>query len=385
MMWVRTSLIASLWGVGGVAASADGFLGLFTGGCPTGWSSFAALDGRLLLLTNNSFQAGDAVGFALADQEDRLHSHAVSGSFTFPSKHLSALTGTNQAGAKSGAQPLLPFLNESAPSPSGLPFLQLTACRFSALSLQPPPVLPVGGLALWDPASAPSGCPAGSAPVDALGGRALAVGSTPGWALSEGSALHPGASDMPHAHAFSASISLESTEYVGIGGCCDDETTSSGSHSMTGATSDATLGLPDLTLLACNTTTASGDAVPIVPPGMVFLSLLGALCPTGWLPLPTPLSGRYVVATPAFGVPSSAWGGAPIPGLGAGFAPTHTHTFRVAIDVVAAGVALDSGCCAKGYGASGAYSAGGVTDAAGGEAATGLALPFAIVQACVQA
>ena len=48
------------------APSVDGFVALFTTGCPTGWSELDALGldfrGRMLLLTNNSYQAGNYVG-----------------------------------------------------------------------------------------------------------------------------------------------------------------------------------------------------------------------------------------------------------------------------------------------------------------------------------
>ncbi len=69
----------------------DGFVGLFTAACPTGWSTLPLLEGRLLLLVNNSYQAGEPVGFPLTDGEDRLHSHVVSGSFNVPYKEVSAL------------------------------------------------------------------------------------------------------------------------------------------------------------------------------------------------------------------------------------------------------------------------------------------------------
>ncbi len=203
------------------SASADGFLGFFSTDCPSGWSAFTPLQGRLLLSVNDSFQAGNAVGFALSDGEDRQHAHTVSGSFSFSSKHVAALGGGNTASAHSGQQPLLPFLNLSLPSASGLPFLQLTACRFNVLSLQPAPSLPAGGISFWDPAATAAGCPEGSEPLQAAGGRLLALGASTGWALSNASEpLHPG-QDVAHSHGFSASVSLGSTDLAGIDGCCE--------------------------------------------------------------------------------------------------------------------------------------------------------------------
>lgn len=86
-----------------MADSSDGFVALFTGDCPTGWSELSYAQGRMLLLVNNSDQAGEEFGFALADGEDRAHTHVVAGSFNFPSKHVSALGGLNTDGAKQGS------------------------------------------------------------------------------------------------------------------------------------------------------------------------------------------------------------------------------------------------------------------------------------------
>ncbi len=71
-----------------LSAGPDGFVALFQSGCPTGWSEMSGLEGRLLLLVNNSYQAGEQFGFALADGEDRQHQHIVAGTFNFPSKHV---------------------------------------------------------------------------------------------------------------------------------------------------------------------------------------------------------------------------------------------------------------------------------------------------------
>lgn len=82
--------LLSLLATGVSSASMDGFVGLFTGACPSGWSVLSLLEGRLLLLANTSYQAGEPVGFPLSDGEDRAHSHVVSGSFNVPSKEVSA-------------------------------------------------------------------------------------------------------------------------------------------------------------------------------------------------------------------------------------------------------------------------------------------------------
>ena len=366
------------------AASADGQLVLVAGACPSGYTVLSAAQGRLLLLVGDALQAGDAAGFPLSDTEDRAHAHVVSGSFTFPSKHVASTGGTNFDGAKRGAQPLVPFFNVSAESPSGYPFLQLSVCRYSAALGAPPPLLPVGGLSLWDPATTAAGCPAGSAPLPAAAaGRILAVGNASGASVAGGAApLEPGG-DVAHAHAFSASVSLGSLDFVGVEGCCDDDPTSDGAKSMSAVSGAGGTALPHLSVLACNTTAAANaSTAPALPAGALLLSTAGAACPAGWAPLAPALAGRLVVATPPFGVPGKTFGGAPLPPDASAWQPSHTHAFAVTVETNPAGIGLAKGCCAHGYGSSGTYVAQGTLDAALANASQ--QLPLLIVQACVQ-
>ena len=176
-----------------------------------------SFEGRAILLVNNSFQAGETFGFPLTDGEDRVHSHVISGNFNLPSKEVSALGGSNTEGAHSGKQPLLGFVNVSTQCPSGLPFVQLTACRYNSISFQPEPTLPIGGVSLWD--TPVTGCPALSAPMQQTFGRLLAVTNSSGIYTNPGAgSLQPGM-DVVHGHDFSVSISLDGFDYDGIHGC----------------------------------------------------------------------------------------------------------------------------------------------------------------------
>jgi len=129
---------------------------------------------------------------------------------------VSALGGSNTDSAHSGKQPLLGFVNGTSASTSGFPFVQLTCCRYNAISFQPAPSLPVGGVALWDPASATTGCPAGSAPLSAASGRLLVLSNASGLASNAAAPpLEPG-KDIQHAHDFSVSISVDSINFLGM-------------------------------------------------------------------------------------------------------------------------------------------------------------------------
>jgi hypothetical protein len=81
MFSAMLALMCALLSLSLAAPSQDGFVGFFPSNCPSGWNELSSLEGRLLLLVNNSFQAGESVGFPLADREERTHTHAVSGSF----------------------------------------------------------------------------------------------------------------------------------------------------------------------------------------------------------------------------------------------------------------------------------------------------------------
>ena len=361
-------------------ASQDGFVALFLAACPPGWSPLPLLEGRLLLLSNTSYQAGEPFGFPLTDGEDRSHTHVVTGSFPLPSKEVSALGGSNQDAAHSGSQPLLPFLNTTAPATSGLPFVQLSACRYNSISFQPAPALPLGGVALWDPATAPStGCPAGSAPLQAGAGYLLAVSNAAGLRASAAPPLQPG-KDAPHAHGFAASLHLDEVKFLGIAGCCDNDAAADGDHGATGTTTPASLGLPYASILACNTTL---PGAPAAPPGMVLLTVDGAGCPSGWAPLGAALAGRLAVGTPAFGVPSRTWGGAPFAAGAPPAYPDHEHAFALQFDTYAAGVELASGSGAGGYGRSAHVATAGATT--GGPVGADQQLPIVAVLGCVRA
>jgi hypothetical protein len=94
--------------------------------CPPGWAPAALAAGRLLVGTDEATAVGHAVGTPFDAVEDRGHPHALSAAtVALPYKSISAADGGNQSGAASGAQALTGAVEAA---PSGLPFIQLTAC-----------------------------------------------------------------------------------------------------------------------------------------------------------------------------------------------------------------------------------------------------------------
>lgn len=363
----------TLLALASAATNMDGFVAYFLAACPTGWSSFSLLEGRLALLVNNSYQAGATSGFPLADGEDRTHTHGVQGTLSLKNRDIAALGGFNNQAAKAGAQPLLPFFNVSFAAPSGLPFVQFTACRYSALSLQPPPALPAGFVTIFDQTAKTSGCPLGYAPLTSGGeGNLLVLGAAAGVIVGGASPLEPG-DDLPtHAHAFSSSINLPAVDFAGIAGCCDHDVATSGTAPFNGVTAQSGDGVPYAAVLACNSTGA-GAAVAL-PPSAILLSTQG--CPSGWSPLGPGFAGRFVVGAQLHGLPSRSFGSDNVVNTSE-WLPLHAHDFAVDVDLNPVGVELASGCCAHDYGGAGTFSAAGATGAS-----PSAVPPFTVLQAC---
>ncbi|HEY0232143.1 MAG TPA: hypothetical protein VGC55_12895 [Dokdonella sp.] len=94
--------------------------------CPDGWTAVAAGQGRLLMVTTDAKLVGKAVGTALADHEDREHSHAYSFEVKLDSKHVSALDWAGNHGAARSKS--YTVSGQSSGSTSNLPFDQLPLC-----------------------------------------------------------------------------------------------------------------------------------------------------------------------------------------------------------------------------------------------------------------
>ena len=179
--------------------------------------------------------------------------------------------------------------------------------------------------------------------------------------------------DRTHTHSFASSIKLPEVKYVGIVGCCNNDTSNDGTMSFSGTTGASDSGMPYVQLLACMKSQFSPTRNPPVGvPQEVVAFYAEATCPTGWKPQPI-TAGRFLLGLPPGGQPVVAFGGDVL-------APQedrqHTHGFAGSVNVSSAGVGLGSGCCAEHYGATGTYQYSGTT----GAASTGL--PYAIMTQC---
>ena len=170
-----------------------------------------------------------------------------------------------------------------------------------------------------------------------------------------------------HTHSFSNAVVVKGTEYAGASGCCAGGLSSCCNKSVSTSgrkqlendgntnltTAPADVGVGYLQLLVCRKTAApSADAAP----AGVTVFFKATNCPTGWA-ASTLTEGRFLVGLP-LGARPAAFGGEP---LTPGEDREHTHEYSGSLNTDSAGIALTTGCCAKGYGKDGNYSYSGTT------------------------
>jgi hypothetical protein len=96
-----------------------------TASCPAGWTRADLASGRILVAVTDPVAVGRTVGTPLGPAEDRGHGHAIAATLPLPAKSLAAADGSNNQGASSGDRTVG---GTAQAAPSGLPFVQLTAC-----------------------------------------------------------------------------------------------------------------------------------------------------------------------------------------------------------------------------------------------------------------
>jgi len=103
-----------------------GMVAYFTGAtCPGSWQRADLASGRIIVAVTDPIAVGRTIGVPLAAAEDRTHTHAMAPTMKLPIKSISGADGSNNQGAGGGDQAIH---GDTAAAPSGLPFVQLTAC-----------------------------------------------------------------------------------------------------------------------------------------------------------------------------------------------------------------------------------------------------------------
>jgi len=200
---------------------------------------------------------------------------------------------------------------------------------------------PTGAISLYLATDCPSGWKAYD---DAAGRTLIAQVADPHTAVGM-----PLARNETRAHHHDASVGVDfpTVSYVGVAGSGNDSLTPGGHFAASIATADGDAVLPYVQFLACKKVAAPGAAR--VPSGLLAYYDAPA-CPSGWSPAPDAIVGRIAIGVPTGGTPGQTFGGAP---LTSGEVRTHTHAISSTLAAAGHGIALLSGCCGGGYGASG--------------------------------
>ena len=104
----------------------SGTIAFFAGGaCPAGWTTAAAVQGRLVVGVADGSKGGVTVGTPLGDQEDRQHQHAYTGTVQISSQNIAAADGSNNQGAAAQAYTVAGNTDMGSTS---LPFVQVQPC-----------------------------------------------------------------------------------------------------------------------------------------------------------------------------------------------------------------------------------------------------------------
>jgi hypothetical protein len=229
------------------ASAVSFFLGV---GCPKGWAPYMAGDGRFFVPTVATFPPGLTTGTPLVSGEDRKHAHAISASFTLGSTEYVGASGGGNGGVTSAGK--VTMMTNSDPVSTGLPYIQLLACRKNAQAVPHSAPLPKGLQMFFDMAA----CPPGWLQTSATQGRFI-VGLPQGapqdvtFGGPAISSTDAGPDVRTHTHTNTATLDTTSHGIALASGCCASGYGANGSYMSTMDTAAADTGLPTLQILHC--------------------------------------------------------------------------------------------------------------------------------------
>ncbi|NUQ75255.1 MAG: hypothetical protein HUU21_17020 [Polyangiaceae bacterium] len=214
--------------------------------CPVNWTPFAEAKGRFLVPTIGQDPPLKTVGEPLKDGEDRMHSHAVTAEADLDAVSYAGIAGEANHGV--AGQQKVTLAAPAAKVSSGLPYVQLLACKkLGSIQAGAVPV-PKGFLMFWNGAS----CPAGySQPIATQGRMLVGVPKDAPPGLSFGGKSLASAEDRKHGHDVAGSFMTSPHGIALASGCCADGYAKDGQYDYAGATDEGNAGLPVIQLLQC--------------------------------------------------------------------------------------------------------------------------------------
>jgi hypothetical protein len=174
--------------------------------CPSGWEPYKAAAGRAVLPTIADAAGGTTVGEPLLSGEERTHTHGVQATFDLvPITYAGVSGGGNTGVAAAGA---VTFETTAGASSTGLPYVQLLACKKLAEPVAGVKPLPKGMQIFYDGPK----CPAGFQQTAATQGR-LVVGLPKDAPPDLSFGGEPLSSAAPRTHTHEGETSLGTTSH----------------------------------------------------------------------------------------------------------------------------------------------------------------------------
>ncbi len=212
--------------------------------CPEGWGAYSAANGRVIVPLVGDDPAGTTHGTELANGEDRLHTHGVTATFKIGSVSYAGVVGGGNHGV--GAAGDVAFSATSSAASTGLPYVQLLACRkVSAPTVKKS--LPSGMLLFFDTPA----CPIGWKRAQTQGRLVLGLPKgAPADLAFGGNPLEPGET-RTHTHATANLLTTSSHGIALASGCCGGGYAESGAYESKDDTTAGDAALPTIELLQC--------------------------------------------------------------------------------------------------------------------------------------
>lgn len=214
--------------------------------CPEDWTPFAEGKGRFLVPTIGQDPPLKTSGEPLKDGEDRLHGHAVTAEADLAATSFAGVAGESNHGV--AGQQTVTITAPAAKVSSGLPYVQLLACKKLGEARPGNTPVPKGLLMFWNGASCPEGY---SQPIATQGRMLVGLPKDAPPGLSFGGTSLKSAEVRKHGHEVSGSFATSPHGIALASGCCADGYAKDGEYEYAGATDEVSAGLPTVQLLQC--------------------------------------------------------------------------------------------------------------------------------------
>jgi hypothetical protein len=214
--------------------------------CPASWTPFAEGKGRFLVPTIGADPPLKTAGEPLKDGEDRQHDHAVTAEAELTAVSFAGIAGEANHGV--AGQQTAAIAAPAAKVSSGLPYVQLLACKKLGAPRAGAEPLPKGLLMFWNGATCPEGF---SQPIATQGRMLVGLPKAAPPGLSFGGTSLKSAEVRKHGHEVGGSFTTSPHGIALASGCCADGYAKNGQYEYAGSTDEVGAGLPTVQLLQC--------------------------------------------------------------------------------------------------------------------------------------